>query len=53
MNNEPPCRREDDPRWLLSALADGEADAAEVGRGVRRLGRRRRADARGAGMPTT
>jgi len=31
MNNEPPVDA-NDPRWLLSALADGEADAAEVGR---------------------
>jgi sigma-E factor negative regulatory protein RseA len=29
MNNEP----RDDARWLLSAMADGEADAADVGRG--------------------
>jgi sigma-E factor negative regulatory protein RseA len=31
MNNEPPVDA-NDPRWLLSALADGEADAGEVGR---------------------
>jgi sigma-E factor negative regulatory protein RseA len=32
MNNQPPVDA-NDPRWLLSALADGEADAAELGRG--------------------
>jgi len=32
MNNQPPVDP-NDPRWLLSALADGEADAAELGRG--------------------
>jgi sigma-E factor negative regulatory protein RseA len=31
MKNEPPVDA-NDPRWLLSALADGEADAAELGR---------------------
>jgi sigma-E factor negative regulatory protein RseA len=32
MNNQPPVDA-NDPRWLLSALADGEADASEFGRG--------------------
>jgi sigma-E factor negative regulatory protein RseA len=32
MNHQPPADA-NDPRWLLSALADGEADAAELGRG--------------------
>ena len=32
MNNEPPVDA-NDPRWLLSAMADGEADAAEFSRG--------------------
>jgi len=32
MNHQPPVDA-NDPRWLLSALADGEADAAEIGRG--------------------
>lgn len=32
MNDQPPVDA-NDPRWLLSALADGEADAAELGRG--------------------
>ena len=32
MNPQPPADA-NDPRWLLSALADGEADAAESGRG--------------------
>jgi len=32
MKNEPPVGA-NDPRWLLSAMADGEADAADVGRG--------------------
>ncbi len=32
MNNEPPVD-DNDTRWLLSIMADGEADAAEVGRG--------------------
>jgi sigma-E factor negative regulatory protein RseA len=32
MNNEVPADP-NDPRWLLSAMADGEADAAEFGRG--------------------
>jgi sigma-E factor negative regulatory protein RseA len=32
MNPQPPADA-NDPRWLLSALADGEADAAEFGRG--------------------
>lgn len=32
MNNQSPVGA-DDPRWLLSALADGEADAADVSRG--------------------
>lgn len=32
MNNQPPLDA-NDPRWLMSALADGEADAAEFGRG--------------------
>ena len=32
MNNEPPVDA-NDSRWLLSLMADGEADAAEVGRG--------------------
>ena len=32
MNNDPPVDA-NDPRWLLSAMADGEADAAELGRG--------------------
>lgn len=31
MNNQPPVDA-NDPRWLLSALADGETDAAETGR---------------------
>ncbi len=32
MNNQPPVDA-NDARWLLSALADGEADTAEFGRG--------------------
>ena len=32
MNHQPPVDV-NDPRWLLSALADGEADAFELGRG--------------------
>lgn len=32
MNDQPPVDA-NDPRWLLSALADGEADAAEFSRG--------------------
>jgi sigma-E factor negative regulatory protein RseA len=32
MNNEPPVDATD-PRWLLSAIADGEADGAEFSRG--------------------
>ncbi len=32
MNHQPPVDA-NDPRWLLSALADGEADAAESGGG--------------------
>jgi sigma-E factor negative regulatory protein RseA len=32
MNNEPPVDT-NDPRWLLSVMADGEADAAEFSRG--------------------
>jgi len=32
MNNEPPADV-NDPRWLLSAMIDGEADAAEFSRG--------------------
>jgi len=31
MNHQPPADA-NDPRWLLSALADGETDAAEAGR---------------------
>ena len=31
MNHQPPVDA-NDPRWLLSALADGETDAAEAGR---------------------
>ena len=31
MNDERPADR-DDPRWLISALVDGEADAEESGR---------------------
>lgn len=33
MNNEPPVDA-GDARWLLSAMADGEADDAELGRGL-------------------
>ena len=32
MNHQPPVDA-NDPRWLLSALADGEADATELARG--------------------
>jgi sigma-E factor negative regulatory protein RseA len=32
MNNEPPVDA-GDPRWLMSAMADGEADADELNRG--------------------
>ena len=32
MNNEPPVDA-NDPRWLLSAMADGEAGAADFSRG--------------------
>lgn len=33
MKNDPPVDPAD-PRWLLSAMVDGEADAAELGRGL-------------------
>ena len=33
MNNDPPVGA-NDPRWLLSAMADGEANAADFSRGI-------------------